>query len=77
MLWLMLTVWLLLAPLVALLVGRALTVCQRQEDRAVAEALLRADVEGRSAHCRNDPTPCRLRDRGRHRSARHRARSRT
>jgi hypothetical protein len=48
-LWLMLVGWLLLAPLLALLVGRALAVCQTNEDRTVAAALLHADWEGHSA----------------------------
>jgi hypothetical protein len=77
MLWLMLTAWLLLAPLVALLVGRALTVWQHNEDRMIANSLWRADSEGHGATGDRDPTPCRLRDRNRQRATRHRVRSRT
>jgi hypothetical protein len=76
-LWMMLAGWLLLASLFALLVGRALTVCQHNEDRRITNTLWRADSEGRSATGGRGSTPCRLRDRGRQRIARHRARSRT
>jgi hypothetical protein len=54
-LWLMLAGWLLLAPLLALLVGRALAACQHNEDRTVARALLRADLEGHRATGRREP----------------------
>ena len=77
MLWLMLAAWLLLAPLFALLLGRALTVCQHNEDRRIANNVWRADSEGRGVTGGRQPTPCRLRDRNRQRIARHRARSRT
>ncbi len=77
MLWLILADWLLLAPLVGPLVGRALTNCQQDEDRMVTNALRRADSEVRSATGGGDPTTCRLLDRNRQRAIGHRTRSRT
>ena len=77
MLWWILAGWLLLAPSFALLVGKALARCQQDEDRMVADALGRTDVDTHGAPRGGEPTTCRLIDRNRRRATCRRTRSRT